>query len=78
MKTMNNEEKKRHLENLLTNKMFVSALEHAPNDEEREKIKSFAQDVFLNIVEGLSSLDKLVKDNPEKMAEVLSKHIPKK
>ena len=37
------------------------------DEAEREKIKSFAQDVFLSLVEGLVSIDKLVKDNPEKM-----------
>lgn len=74
---MNNEEKKKYLEHLASNEAFAAALEKAPDESEREKIRSFAQDVFLNMIESLREVGRIVKENPEKVADVLAKRIPK-
>lgn len=75
---MTPEEKKKHLQTLLENETYKTALSSAPDDVEREKISAFAQDVFLSLIEGISTVEAAIRENPEKMAEVIAKHIPKK
>jgi len=74
---MDKKEKKQYLETLIGNELFVECLKKAPNDVERKKIKAFAEDVFINLIEGFSVMQKVVVENPEKMAEVAKTYIPK-
>jgi hypothetical protein len=52
-------------------------LELVEDPTERENIKKFASEFYLNFVKSLEALKKGADENPEKMAEILSKHISK-
>ena len=75
---MNNDDKKKYLEILYQNKHYLEALELVDSKSDKRKIKSFAEDLFLSFAEGFVKAAQLVKENPEKVVEIESKHIPKK
>jgi hypothetical protein len=76
---MKNKEKNKFLlENLLKDPLFRESLGMVSSDEERRKIKAFAEDFLLNIVEGFESMKKTAEENSEKLAEALKNHIDKK
>jgi len=74
---MDKKEKKQYTEMLNNNEFFLDCLGKASTDEERKKIKAFSEDVFLGLIEGLMSAQKVMTENPEKVAEVVAKRIPK-
>lgn len=74
---MDKEQKKKYLEMLRESDLFSQALKSAKNDAERQKVKAFSEDVFINLVEGLEVMKKIIEENPEKVAEAAAKHIPK-
>ena len=57
--------------------LYQRALGAVKSEEERRKIKAFAEDMFLNIARGLTMTGDVVKENPQKVAEVAEKRIPK-
>jgi hypothetical protein len=71
------EDKDKKLESLFQSNFFKDSLELVEDPAEREKIKNFANEFYLNFVKSLEALKKGVDENPEKMAEILSKHISK-
>lgn len=75
---MDAKKKKELLEELFSSEEFKSALDQTTSSVEKEKIKTIAQEVFLNVLEGITTMHKIAKENPEKMAEVAAKYIPKK
>jgi hypothetical protein len=75
---MNKEDKKKNLSLLTENELYKNILSSLKDNEERRKIKAFAEDIFMNLMEGLQDAKKLVEENPEKVAEYAEKHIPKK
>lgn len=74
---MDKESKKKYLESLFDNDLFKKSLDKATSEEERNKIKAFAEDVFLNLIEGVLTSQQIVEENPEKVADVLARRIPK-
>jgi hypothetical protein len=71
------EDKDKKLENLFQSNFFKDSLELVEDPTERENIKKFASEFYLNFVKSLEALKKGADENPEKMAEILSKHISK-
>lgn len=74
---MNKDAKKKYLEYLSNSKIYTESLEKIPDENEKKKIKAFAEEFYLNFVEGLVTMKKAIEDNPEKLAEVMGKRIPK-
>ena len=74
---MDKKEKKQYLEMLVANELFLDCLKKASSDVERKKIKAFAEDIFINLIEGFSVMQKVVVENPEKVVEVAKTYIPK-
>jgi len=74
---MDKKEKKQYLETLVANELFLDCLKKASSDVERKKIKAFAEDIFINLIEGFSIMQKVVVENPEKVVEVAKTYIPK-
>jgi hypothetical protein len=74
---MNKDTKKKYLDYLATSKIYTESLEKIPDENEKKKIKAFAEEFYLNFVEGLVTMKKAIEDNPEKLAEVMGKRIPK-
>lgn len=74
---MTNEQRKKYLEMLSANKMYADALSSVTDESERKKIEAFAEDVLLNLVAGMTTLQKIATEHPEKLAEVAKNHIPK-
>jgi len=74
---MDKETKKKYLEDLFSNELFKKSLDNVKSEEERNKIKAFAEDVFLNFIEGVLTSQKIVEENPEKVADVFARRIPK-
>jgi hypothetical protein len=74
---MDKKEKKQYLDQLAENNLFQVGLESASSEEEKKKIKAFAEDVFLNIIEGMLKAKKAFDQNPEKVVEVIAKRISK-
>jgi len=75
---MDKDERKRYLDHLSTNELFKASIEKATSEEERRKIKAFAEDVFLSIIKAAEVARKVCEENPEKMADVIANHISKK
>lgn len=73
---MNKDTKKKYLDYLATSKIYSDALNKIPDENEKKKIKSFAEEFFLNFVEGLETMKKVAEEHPEKLAEALGKRIP--
>ena len=74
---MDKKEKKQYLEMLAKNESFIEHLKKAPNDVERKKIKACAEDIFINLIEGFSVIQKVIVENPEKATELIKTYIPK-
>jgi hypothetical protein len=75
---MNDEMKKKCLEFLKSNPLYQKSLKAITENGEKEKAEALAEDVFVKLIEGLSVMQKLAEDNPEKMAEAAKKRIDKK
>lgn len=75
---MDRDKKKDFLKMLHDNRSYVAALESIESAADRKKVKAFAEDLFLNLVEGLAAGARLVQENPEKVAEIEAGRIPKK
>jgi len=75
---MDKNKKKEYLDQLSSNELFRMSLEKASTEEERRRIKAFAEDVFLSIIEAGLAVKKAYEENPEKMVEVMTNHISKK
>jgi len=74
---MDKQTKKKYLEMLESNDFYKFALQMAPNEDEKKKIKAYAEDVFVRMVEGLSLTKKTFEEHPEKVVEVAKTRIPK-
>lgn len=64
---MNNGTKKEYLAKLNVDKFFNHALSLTKDEEERRKIRAYAEDVFINLLMGLQTTQKIVNDHPEKL-----------
>jgi len=74
---MNKKNKKEYLEKLRADKFFNHALSLASSEDEKKKIKAFAEDVFINLLNGVFTANKIITEHPEKMADVAEGRIPK-
>jgi len=75
---MNDEMRKKYLDFLRSSPLYQKSLKAITETSEKEKAEALAEDVFVNLMEGLSVIQKLAEDNPEKMAEAAKKRIDKK
>jgi hypothetical protein len=73
-----NEEKKKYIDLLRKNEEFLSVLKFAEKEEEKEKIRAFSEDIFLQLIEGFSLIAKTAQENPEKFAEAAEAYIGNK
>jgi hypothetical protein len=70
-------EKKEHLEKLYEDKFFMYALSLARDEEEKRKIKAFAEDAYINLLQGGLTSQKLILENPEKFKDAAEGKITK-
>lgn len=75
---MENQKKKEALQHLHGLEPFQKALGNIKDEAEKKKVKAFAEDIFINFLEGLSGLQRMAKEHPEELAEALKNRIPKK
>jgi hypothetical protein len=75
---MDEETKKKCIEYLQGNPLFQKTLSKITNKEEQEKALALAEDVFVQLLEGLSVMKKVSEEHPDKMAEVAKSRINKK
>jgi hypothetical protein len=73
---MDKDTKKKCLDYLATSKFYADALEKVPDESERKKIKLFAEDFYINFMEGLLAIKKVSEEHPEKLVEAVNKRIP--
>lgn len=57
--------KKGLLEILANNKQYAACLAALKNDEERRKVKAFTEDIFLNVFNGVFSVNKSIESKKE-------------
>jgi hypothetical protein len=74
---MDKKARKEYLERLNTDKFFNHALSLATDESERKKIKAFAEDVFINLLQGTLTSHKIIKEHPEKLVDVAEGRISK-
>jgi hypothetical protein len=74
--TMDKDTKKKCLEYLASSKFYSDALQNVPDESERKKIKVFAEEFYINFMEGLLAIKKVSEEHPEKLAEAIGKRIP--
>ena len=75
---MDEETKKKCLEALKLNPLYIKSLRGITDPTEKEKAQALAEDVYIKLLEGLGVMKKVVEENPEKMAEAARKRIDKK
>lgn len=73
---MDDETKQKYLEVLRSNDFFKFALAAAPSEDERRKMKAYAEDVFLKTVEGFSAMQNIAEKHPDKLDEAARGRIP--
>lgn len=64
--------KKEYLQKLHSDKFFNYALSLAKDDEERRKIKAYAEDVYINMLQGGLVSKKIILENPEKFKDIVN------
>lgn len=74
---MDKQTKKKYLEILESNDFYKFALKTLRSEDEKKKIKAYAEDVFIKTLEGLSLVKKTIEEHPEKVVEVAKNRIPK-
>jgi hypothetical protein len=75
---MNDETRKKYLDFLRSNPLYQKSLKAITETSEKAKAEALAEDVFVKLIEGLTVMQKIAEDNPEKMAEAAKKRIDKK
>jgi len=65
------------LKNLRENEAYKQSLASVKAEDERRKIKAFAEDFYLKFVEGMLNAQKLVVEHPDEVAEASRKAISK-
>lgn len=74
---MKNGGKKEYLKMLESNKAYQNALKMFKTDEERDKARALAEEVFLKIFEGFQSTHSIAVKQPDKFTEVVKDYINK-
>lgn len=74
---MNNDDKKKYLQILQQNESYLNVINSIDSKSDKRKVKSFVEDVFLNIISGFTVATKIVHENPEKVVEIESERISK-
>lgn len=74
---MDKKARKEYLERLNADKFFNHALNLATDESERKKIKAFAEDIFVNLLQGTLASHKIIKEHPEKLVDVAEGRISK-
>jgi hypothetical protein len=70
-------EKKEYLAKLHEDKFFMHVLSLVKNEEEKRKIKAYAEDVYINLLQGGLASQKLILENPEKFKDIAEGKITK-
>lgn len=74
---MDKKTKNEHLSKLRADKFFNHALSLTTNEDEKKKIKAFAEDVFINLLNGVFTANKIIAEHPEKLVDVAEGRISK-
>lgn len=74
---MDKKTKKEHLQMLHDDKFFNYALSLTTNEAERKKMKAFAEDMFVNLLQGALVSQQIIKEHPEKLVDVAEGRISK-
>lgn len=74
---MDKETKQKYLQMLESNELYAKILSSVEKEDEKKKIKAFAGEVFLSLLEGFNVVVDTAKNHPEKMAEAEEKYISK-
>jgi hypothetical protein len=62
---------------LAENDAYGAILSKVKDEGERKKIKTFTEEFYMTLVQGFLQAQKIVQENPEKVAELLDKKISK-
>jgi hypothetical protein len=62
---------------LAANDAYGAILSKVKDEGERKKIKTFTEEFYMTLVQGFFNAQKIVQENPEKVAELLDKKISK-
>ena len=74
---MDKKTKKEYLQMLHDDKFFNYALSLTTNEAERKKMKAFAEDMFVNLLQGVLVSQQIIKEHPEKLVDVAEGRISK-
>lgn len=74
---MNKKERKARIDELNANPYFQYVLNLLGDENEKKKIKAFAEDVFVNLLQNGMQAATNIKQNPEMLAKVAAEGIPK-
>ena len=67
---MDNKTKKEYLQMLNNDKFYNHALVLVGSDAERKKIKAFAEEMFVKLMTGTTTIQKITNEHHEKLVEV--------
>lgn len=74
---MDKKTKKEYLSLLNSDKFYNHALSFLKDESEKKKIKAFAEDVFIQVLRGGLGINQIVREHPEKLADVVESRISK-
>jgi len=74
---MDKKTKKEHLQMLHVDKFFNHSLSLTTNEAERKKMKAFAEDIFINLLQGVLVSQQIIKEHPELSVDVAEGRISK-
>jgi len=74
---MKDEDKKRLVEMFREHVGAFAAFDSIKDETERSKARALAEEAFVSIAAALEGAAKIVRENPEKVTEALSKKIDK-
>lgn len=63
-------QKKEQLQKLHSNEFFNNVLNLARDEDEKRKIRAFAEEIYINIVQGGLTSQKIITEHPEKLVDI--------
>lgn len=73
---INRKEKQDYLKILESVPEYSQALSLVTSNEEKEKIKAFAEDIFFKLISGMAAAKNEIQKNPEKFKDELQEKMP--
>jgi hypothetical protein len=74
---MNKTEKENLLKTLRENEAYKQSLGAVKSEDDRRRIKAFAEDFYLKFLEGMLNVQKVVVEHPDEVAEASHRAISK-